>query len=235
MFRAVANSFVVPAFVSQYSVVFDPADESVLDVEIPNTLRAAMPKRRIEFAAGRHCAREALRLLAPSVVDTPITVASDGSPAWPAGFSGSITHTHAFASAIVARAAEAIGLGLDSERLIEPATAAKIAYCVATTDEISRLSGATNASLPLLVTAVFSAKESIFKCLHRFVGRYFDFLDAEITTINLTAGTFSGRLVRSLSDTLVGGTVVCGRVNVDAEMVHTGLVLVTLGQAPRWG
>ena len=44
----------------------------------------------------------------------------------------------------------------------------------------------------LALTAIFCAKEALFKCIAPQVGRYFDFLDVEL--INCTASTLSLRL-----------------------------------------
>jgi 4'-phosphopantetheinyl transferase EntD len=60
-------------------------------------LRSAQPKRRAEFAAGRWCAREALRRLGAPV--GPLHRTSLGAPIWPEGFQGSITHHGRFAMA----------------------------------------------------------------------------------------------------------------------------------------
>jgi enterobactin synthetase component D len=237
MFLPVDSVAVLPDFVAQHSVVFDVMGELALDgIEIPASLDSAVPKRRIEFAAGRYCVREALRTLAPLVARNPIAIAQDGSPVWPLGFVGSITHTDAFASAVVASSEDAIGLGIDSESLIEPRTAVEVGQSIATIDELARLSLGTCASEQFVLTAVFSAKESIYKCLRRVVGRYFDFLDAEITDFDIRAGRFAGRLVRTLTARLPAGTVLSGRFAFDGDRIHTGIALLALEESgpPRF-
>src|SRR5437667_3257012 len=103
-FRRVANPAVFPTFVAQHSVVFGLGSKCALDgVALPPTIEQAVPKRRLEFAAGRQCAHEALRVLAPLDGHSPIGIALDRSPVWPPGFVGSIAHTQGFASAAVAR------------------------------------------------------------------------------------------------------------------------------------
>lgn len=70
-------------------------------------------RRRIQFASGRHYAREALAefgLEAPDI---------DGDvrfgPAWPAQVVGSISHTDDFAAAVVGLKDSAVSLGIDIE------------------------------------------------------------------------------------------------------------------------
>jgi 4'-phosphopantetheinyl transferase EntD len=73
----------------------------------------AVAKRRVEFAAGRACAHQALAQLgAPSV---PLTNTPRGDPRWPAGFVGSITHTESYAACAVAHAGQFAAIGIDAE------------------------------------------------------------------------------------------------------------------------
>ena len=75
----------------------------------------AAQKRQRDFVLGRTCAHAAL---AQAGCDMgPIGRAEDGAPIWPAGLVGSITHTQGYAAAVVGRAADFAGLGVDAERL----------------------------------------------------------------------------------------------------------------------
>src|SRR5215469_17508082 len=57
---------------------------------------------RIEqFAAGRLCARRALEAL--GIAGFSLLTAPDRRPLWPAGVTGSITHTAGYAAAVVGR------------------------------------------------------------------------------------------------------------------------------------
>ena len=73
----------------------------------------ASPGRRREFAAGRECARRALRALGLEGVSLP--VGANGAPVWPDGVVGSITHKGAYRAAAVARSRDLAGLGIDAE------------------------------------------------------------------------------------------------------------------------
>jgi enterobactin synthetase component D len=221
-----------PAFVAQHSVVFDPRDEAALaGIELPAALCRAVPKRKLEFAAGRYCASQALRSLAPDSADTPIPIAADRAPLWPPGCIGSITHASGFASAVVARADQAIGIGLDSESLIPPETLAQISSRIVSAEEQRVLVSTSKASEQRLLTIVFSAKESIFKCLYIQIGEYFDFLDVAITSIDLDRGAFTGRLTRELAKPFPIGTTLRGRVVLDGERAHTGTLLLSCDAA----
>ena len=230
MFPPVPSPRLFPPFVAQHSVRYDQADARLLDRgDLPPSLASAVPRRRLEFLAGRHCARRALALLSPAMAEARLAILADRSPEWPAGLVGSITHAHGFASAAVARSDDALGIGLDSEVVIAPATGREVARSIARGDELARLGAGADERLRL--TALFSAKEAIFKCLHRVAGGYFDFLDVELTALDVTGGTFAGRLVRALAERLPAGSLVHGQLAVEGERVHTGVLLRALDSA----
>ena len=49
---------------------------------------------------------------------------------------------------------------------------------------------------------VFSAKETLFKCLYAEVGRYFDFRDALVDALDAASGRFNVRLLVPLTPRL---------------------------------
>jgi enterobactin synthetase component D len=75
------------------------------------------------------------------------------------------------------------------------------------------------------LTLVFSAKESVFKCLYPRVGRFFDFHDVRLGEVRSDLGTFTVRLVKSLSGELRAGTVLAGRFAIECGRVHTAVFL----------
>jgi 4'-phosphopantetheinyl transferase EntD len=85
-----------------------PPQEEVL-------VATAAPKRRRDFALGRSCARAALAHLGHC--DAVIERSESGTPLWPAGILGSITHTRGYAAALVAEARNFSGVGVDAERV----------------------------------------------------------------------------------------------------------------------
>lgn len=149
---------------------------------------------------------------------------ADRSPLWPAGFVGSITHSQDIAFAAVARVEQAQSLGLDVERLMPRETALELAPIVASPAEYARLLRAPW-DHPLLTTALFSAKETIFKCLYPIIRRPFDFSDVVIESLDRKDGSFTFSLSRAIAvlHPLAGRQP--GRLAIVDDVVHTGLML----------
>jgi 4'-phosphopantetheinyl transferase EntD len=73
----------------------------------------AVPSRKRAFLTGRACARHALDALGKPTGGIAVEV--DGTPCWPPGVIGSITHTDDYVAAAVARAEQVSLLGIDVE------------------------------------------------------------------------------------------------------------------------
>ena len=213
-----------PEFVVHRGMMVSEQDDASLKIPLPYQLKNAVSRRRAEFICGRLCAREALKLLEAPCLDIPM--GADRSPIWPSGFVGSITHSEDMAFAAVARTEQAQSLGLDVEKRMSRDTALELAPILATSDEYDRLLHPPW-DHPLLTTALFSAKETIFKCLYPVIKRQFDFTDVEITSFDTKDGTFSFALSRSISELLPAASHHCGRVAIVDNLVHTGTVLTT--------
>lgn len=161
---------------------FDPAQLHPDDFS-----RCAVPpvrgvaKRQAEHLAGRLCAQAALRQLCGHAV-VPGRDA-DGVPLWPPGTTGSITHGSGRAAALVARSSDWQGLGIDLERPLSSARAARLAAEILTPDELLRAADLTPLALAEQVTLTFSLKESLFKALFPLVRQRFYFHDAELLEI----------------------------------------------------
>jgi len=200
---------------------FDPAQVSLerdalrLGVLPPDNIRRAVAKRQAEYLAGRLCAREALRRLSglPAV---PGHRAEDRGPVWPAGWVGAITHSHGWAAAVVGSARDYLGLGLDTETLLEPAKALRLADQILTPAEQERLQSLDEERQAFAITLAFSAKESLFKALHPQVGQMFFFQDAELLALD-PSGTFDIRLLIELSPRWSAGTSLRGYFRLDEE------------------
>ncbi|WP_128818486.1 4'-phosphopantetheinyl transferase family protein [Streptomyces sp. S063] len=139
----------------------DPAGLRPHPMEAAEPGAAAVVRRRREFATARWCARRALAAAgAPDPVG-PLRRGRRGEPLWPAGFTGSITHSGAYRAAVAAPARPGHVLGIDAERAVplRPAVAAAIAYG----EEPAHL-----AALPPVAglpweTLLFSVKEAVYK------------------------------------------------------------------------
>lgn len=122
-------------------------------------IAGAISERRLEFAAGRCCARRALAIL--GIGATPILPDNHGVPLWPPGVVGSITHTDGFCAAMVAQVGQILSLGIDAERALPPAATWRY-FC--TPDELDWIADIPSQDQPTAARAIFSAKESFFKC-----------------------------------------------------------------------
>src|ERR1700722_6775796 len=89
------------------SAPFDAAEEAAI--------ARAVPRRRAEFATGRRLAREALARLGCLAASLPPD--SAGMPQWPTGFVGTISHSGQLCVAVVGRAHNLLGIGIDLEEI----------------------------------------------------------------------------------------------------------------------
>jgi enterobactin synthetase component D len=187
MFPRAGNPDVFPLSVSIYSVTI-PADAVANpggpEVALPAGLQHATAKRRIQFLAGRYCARRAMKGLAAGTLAEAAPQDADGCPIWPPGLVGSISHTDRFATAAVASSSGARGLGVDVEPVMSGDAAAEVARLVASEDETRRVRQAADLTAAEALTLVFSAKESLYKALFPPTRQRFDYLDCEIVRVD---------------------------------------------------
>jgi enterobactin synthetase component D len=149
-------------------------------IELAPSLQGAVLKRKVEYLAGRFCARAALRAAGcPNRIEVPIN--GDRSPAWPADWVGAISHCDDIAVAIAARASDYCGLGVDVERLPDALGFVPDARLLLTSTERFLLSGVTTRDRVARMLA-FSLKESVFKCISH--GEMLDFHDATIVAVS---------------------------------------------------
>jgi len=151
-----------------------PTDTSRLPAAEQAAAESMQPVRRREFMHGRICARAALTAL--GVADPVIPVGADREPVWPDGVVGSISHCDAVAAAVVARREDIGGLGIDLESN-EPLDRQTLALVCRET-ELSWLAHADDELH--LAKLIFSAKESIYKCIWPVIRHFVDFQDIGI-------------------------------------------------------
>jgi len=147
---------------------------------------------------------------------------ADGSPIWPVGFVGSITHIPGFASACVSALGELAGVGIDTEEVLDRAASAEIRDAVATPNELARLQDNSELEENSLVTLLFSAKESVYKCVAPITKDFLEFHDVELAAVDFAAGAFEARIHKTLRVPL--GRL-CGCFRLDAGLVHTAVEL----------
>lgn len=134
-----------------------------------------MRENRIrEFAHGRACARQALAAL--GISPCPIPVGENREPVWPEQIAGSISHCGRHAAAVAAHHSDIPGLGVDlelNESLEDP-----LLKMVCRPEELHRLDrSGTDYFLDKLI---FSAKESLYKCVWPTLRQFIDFQEIEI-------------------------------------------------------
>lgn len=182
-------------------------------------LLKAVPKRIHEFAAGRACARTALSNLGYAAV--PLLMGTDRAPIWPAGATGSITHTDDYCAAVVASTAELRALGVDAE----PAARVKpeLWRRICTPAELKMLQSRDLQSAAAAATLIFSAKEAFYKCQYTLTREWLGFADISVT---IDAEHFTVQATRSLQ---IAGQIAApwrGRYVHEAGLVITAMCMV---------
>jgi 4'-phosphopantetheinyl transferase EntD len=205
----------LPDTVSAVEAFADPPD-AFLFPEEEAVVRNAVDKRRREFTTARVCARAALAKIGYPA--TPILPGLRGSPGWPAGVVGSMTHCAGYRAAAVARASDVHTIGIDAE--VHDRLPGGVLGAVADTTEREAIS-----RLPPNVywdRLLFSAKESVYKAWFPLASKWLDFDEARITI--RPDGTFTATL-------LVPGPTVAGSGLTGFEgrwLVRDGLALTAI-------
>ena len=183
---------------------------SMYPVEVEQIGRA-VESRRIEFAATRACAREAMSRL--GVPAGPITRGGRGMPVWPAGVVGTLTHTGGLRAAALAPSGRVRSLGMD----VEPhgPLGDGVLEAVALPEEAAWVRAAAG-GMPSVHWGklLFTAKEATYKAWYPLTRRWLGFADAHIT------------LVPDRDDDEVVGGVLRSRILVDPHAVDGGPDLV---------
>lgn len=224
------NPRVVPEQARQFSLLLNASAglplDCVLDGSVlPADLVDAPAGRRLQFLAGRFCAAQALRALGAPEWQQPLPRRVNGAPAWPSGVIGSITHTEGFVSAAVALATDFEAIGIDVERVISESRARTVSTVIAWPIEIAAARAAGLTRLEAL-TLVFSAKETMFKCLHPRAAQMFHFHDVRLVGVDAPARMFQARLVKPLSASFPAGMLLEGRFDIHDGCIHTGMTLL---------
>ncbi|HEX7926975.1 MAG TPA: 4'-phosphopantetheinyl transferase superfamily protein [bacterium] len=184
---------------------------------------ASSPRRRAHFRLGRACAREALRALG---ITAPATVgrAADRRPLWPEGFVGSITHSGDHGAAAAARGTDFRGLGVDLERVRLPSDGLLRRTC--RPEEQVAWEALPGDGKPVAFTALFAAKESIYKAVNPLTGVYLGFQDATVTFnpgADAQGGSLTWTLHKDSGGAFPAGTRGQGAWRAEGEWVVAGI------------
>ncbi|GGG07676.1 4'-phosphopantetheinyl transferase [Rhodococcoides trifolii] len=136
----------------------------------------AVEKRRREFVSARYCARKAMTRL--GVDQAPILRGEMGSPQWPSGVVGSLTHTDGYRAAALGHALAVRSIGIDAEP--HEALPDGVLDAVSIEQERSWLSTVQDGAVHW-DKLLFCAKEATYKAWFPLTGRWLGFEDAHIT------------------------------------------------------
>ncbi|WP_245228257.1 4'-phosphopantetheinyl transferase family protein [Xanthomonas bromi] len=189
---------------------FSPDAFDRCDIACPDPIARSVHKRQAEYFFGRLAARESARQQASLPTDSvpQIAIGSSRAPVWPAQSIGSISHTSKFAAAAVAPSDGWRGIGIDLEHIVDASTREALLSTVVDHSErllLQSICASTDCALDVLLTLVFSAKESLFKASFSAVGRYFDFSSARLVALSLRAGRVRLQLCEQLCPELLLG------------------------------
>ncbi|WP_428510431.1 4'-phosphopantetheinyl transferase family protein [Roseateles sp.] len=162
----------------------DLFDGQCLD-DLPGLPSRASRRRQIEFIGGRLAAERALAR-AGANPEAPVARGSRGQPEWPAGWTGSISHTASHAYAVATRASGPAGIGIDAEVVVDSRTRADILSICAVAEELPRLErlGRENEAATLL----FSAKEAYYKCVFPLARDFVEFDEVVLAELDPATG-----------------------------------------------
>jgi 4'-phosphopantetheinyl transferase EntD len=158
----------------------------------------AVLKRRIEFMAGRHCARLAMAQLGRTA--TAIPRGPDRAPIWPANLVGSITHSKDLCAAVVAPNNRFRSIGIDVE-LID-SVPASLAGQILRPEEAAELVSSANPEGVDWPTLYFCLKEAVFKAVYPTCRRTIDFQEI-LVIIDQEFQNFSAELRCSSVDCIL--------------------------------
>lgn len=157
----------------------------------------AVDKRRREYTTVRACARRAFTQLGMAPV--PVVPGHRGAPQWPDGLVGSMTHCAGYRAAALARASDALALGIDAEP--HQPLPEGVLDVVARPEERSWIAGQGNGPGVWWDRLLFGAKEAVFKVWYPLTGRELDFDEAVVdfrpreVTPGHASGVFDARLL----------------------------------------
>lgn len=181
----------------------------------------AVDKRRREFVAGRTCARNILSKFGFSG-DLTIGKNKHGAPIWPEGITGSISHADDLCIVSIGRKSPSLtSLGVDVEK--DTGLDPELVDMVCDELEKAACAGGRIEDRLRLAKVIFSAKESVYKCLYPIVRTVLDFKDVHIQ-LDVSTNRFTGTTNGRPNDELAG--IACnGRILHAEGYIYTSCIL----------
>lgn len=181
---------------------FDHSLFALYGLASPAYLDKAVARRRAEYLASRYAARIALSEF--GITDFLLSNDVERAPVWPTGIVGSLTHTGGRAVIITAAADVDYQIGVDVEKLIDPAKARELCSMIVSESELDFFKQ-RGISLDLALTLAFSLKESLFKALYPVLRQFIGFHAAGVIDLDIAAGCATLELTQSLSEQYPAG------------------------------
>jgi enterobactin synthetase component D len=179
-------------------------------------------KRQTEFSHGRSCAHQALAKFKLESEPIPRN-AETREPCWPEAVWGSITHSGEYAAAAVGLSDDVSGIGIDLESLSRVVDF-NISRHVCVEQELEWLKTLSPAKANQGLRIIFSAKESIFKCLFPISRTYLYFKDATVE-IDEDSAEFTFTISRECSGITEAGFKHSGKFSIIDKMLLTAIYL----------
>ena len=212
-----------PDFISFYCSQ-NPSDQDYRLLPEENAIAESFgsQKRRAEFTTGRIFAHEALSkfgLESEPILRNPET----REPCWPDSVWGSITHSTGFAAVAVGLKKDIKGVGIDMESLSRSVDF-NIRRHVCVDSELEWLESLPTKHANRALRIIFSAKESIFKCIYPGTKTYLTFKDAAVS-VNETEKNFSFIIFKSFPGIIQQGFLHHGRYSEMDKMLLTSVYI----------
>jgi enterobactin synthetase component D len=191
-----------------------------IDVDVPETLAQARVRTRVrDLLVGRACAQLALQQAGAS--SNQVGASPSRAPIWPEGWTGSLSHAAGIAWAVAARCSDFASLGIDLEHLLT-AEAVESVHSVALTPGERRFEAWNDpGDVAWRTTVLFSAKESIFKCMSPLVKEFIEFTEMELASVDPVAGHLRFTCLRQLSPWIERGQQLDVRFTRMGDLVLT--------------
>jgi 4'-phosphopantetheinyl transferase EntD len=207
------------------------SEPPVLPVDEALSITNAVPRRRLEFATGRDCARRAMAALGHAKASIPR--GQDRVPIWPDDLVGNITHTDDWVAAAVARRDQgfaAIGIDLEPAAALPPDLWAS----VCAPEEQAKLTVIRGMTPGLAARLAFCMKEAAFKCQYALSCAMLEFADLAID-VDAEAGTFAAAYRKvvppfDIHDRLFGRFAISADHIASAVVVTSEQVLRCMGR-----